>query len=115
MTNDSSLAEGVSAGWKAQLIALGRVLEGIENRLIEASQRVAEADGRLDREVDRLDNEVMTAIQDLRNDVAATMLDIRGWVERQLLGLALLPELRSELLERIVALETEVQELRASR
>lgn len=83
----------------ADLAAIGDLLTGIEDRLVDASRRVAEADGRLERELDRVMSDVTAAIQELRGDVAAAIADVRRTVD-------------GEVLARIEALEAEVQTLR---
>ena len=83
---NTQIAEAESRGARLSedLAAVGATLAGIEERLIEGSRRVAEADGRLDRELDRVKTEVAAAIMELRNDVAAAIVDIRASVDREL-------------------------------
>jgi hypothetical protein len=94
------------------LAAVGELLAGIEDRVVEASRRVGEADGRLERELDRVHSDVDIAIQSLRDDVAAAIADIRATVHRELMMVPLISELRDELLGRIEALEAEVRATR---
>ena len=103
--NTQALGEQIAE----DLAAVGAALGEVEARIAEATRRVAEADGRLDRELERVLSEVGTAIQELRDDVAAAVADVRAGVERELMMVPLIPDLRQELLGRIEALEAEVR------
>lgn len=91
------------------LAAVGVLLTGIEDRLVDASRRVAEADGRLDRELDGVMSRVSAAIKELRDDVAAAVADVRASVDRELATVPIVPDLHDELLGRIEALEAQAR------
>lgn len=79
-TSRSDAAERIAH----DLDALTRVLSGIEERLAKGGARVAEADGRLRRELDGLRSEVDIVILSLRDDVAAALAHHDTVVERRL-------------------------------
>jgi BMFP domain-containing protein YqiC len=104
--------DGMSERLSRDLAAVGELLAGIEDRLVEASRRVGEADGRLERELDRVHSDVGLAIQTLRDDVAAAIADVRQTVNRELATVPQVADLRDELVGRIEALEAEVRAAR---
>ena len=77
-------AEEIASRLSQELTALGAALEGIERRLVDGSRRVAETDGRLERELDLMRDELGSALSTLRDDVAAAIAEIRGTVELRL-------------------------------
>src|SRR5688500_266532 len=73
----SPRGEEIASRLTQELSALGAALERIERRRVAGSLRVAEADGRVERELDLMRDELRSALQNLRDDVAATITEIR--------------------------------------
>jgi hypothetical protein len=70
----------------ADLAAIGALLEGIDDRIQLASRRVAEADGRLDRELSLLREDLAQAVQSLRDDFAAATAAMLAEISERLDG-----------------------------